>query len=58
MMRRPWPWLLVVVVLSLVGQGVWKEQTLGFVSWLVMVAALLALIVLGVRVLLARRRTA
>ena len=57
MTRRPWPWLVLGVVLGLVGQLVWKEQTLGFVSWLVMVAALLALIGLGIRTLLARRRT-
>jgi hypothetical protein len=58
MMRRAWPWLLVVLMLSLVGQGVWKEQTAGFVCWLVMVAALLALLTLGIRALRVRRRTA
>ena len=58
MTRRPWPWLLIVLVLGLVGQGVWKEQTPGFLSWLVMVADLVALVVLGVRTARRRRRTA
>jgi hypothetical protein len=56
MIRRPWPWLLLVLVLSLVGQGVWKEQTPGFLSWLVMVADLVVILALGVRAIRARRR--
>jgi hypothetical protein len=58
MTRGLLPWLLVVLVLSLVGQGVWKEQTPGFLCWLVMVADLLALVVIGVRALLGRRQAA